>query len=158
MTGEPPSIADIEAQCEVLRSTLEQFEGIMGSADEKALREPPDEGAWSARDLLSHLLACQDVWSYSIYAMLLKEGAELPGFHPNAWMRLMDYQALLFQDIYAAFRMRRMDFLRILENRQEQDWMRSAVIGGRELTAFHQLRRMATHEQGHWEQIRSFLR
>jgi hypothetical protein len=43
-----------------------------------------------------------------------------------------------------------------MNDRHEQDWVHSAEIGGRNLAAFHQLRRMAAHEQGHWEQIPSF--
>ena len=36
--------------------------------DEARLRQPPDKKEWSALQILSHLRACDAVWTYSFHA------------------------------------------------------------------------------------------
>jgi hypothetical protein len=97
------------AQFKVLRGTLEHFGRLTKSLKGSARYQSPEAGSWSVHDVLSNLLSCQDVWTYSIYTMLLEDGASLPNVHPNDWMRMMDFQTLPFESIYSAFRSRRLD-------------------------------------------------
>ena len=113
----------------------------------------PEE--WSARDVLAHLRACADVFSWHIYVMLAVDNPTLPYVHPNNWMSIQGYTLLSFADNLASFKLNRQHLLRKLSSLTLQEWQRTGIIKERNHTVFGEARRMALHEEGHFKQLAS---
>lgn len=136
---------------------LEEMVTCLGEMSERVgdaeLARPGGSGDWSVLQNLAHICACQDVWAYSIYAMLSVEDPELFPLHPRKMAATMKYDQLSFSDLFSTFRGGREELLRILNVLPESEWQRKAIIGGRQHSVFSQVRRMAKHDLDHWEQI-----
>lgn len=48
-------------------------------------------GEWLIVAILAHLRACDDVWSCSIYAMLVQDNPLLAAIHPRQWVKVTPY-------------------------------------------------------------------
>ena len=145
--------ADIPQYLKVLKETVTRLADIAEHMEDVKLAKPPLEGEWSILQILAHICACQDVWAYSIYAMLSVEDPELLHLHPRKLAATMKYHKLSFSDLFAHFRSGRVMLLHVLHNLTEGNWQRGARIEGRQHSVFSQVRRMAIHETDHWEQI-----
>jgi hypothetical protein len=140
-----------------LENTIIRLEEISAQMDDSELAESSIEGEWSILQILAHICACQDVWAYSIYAMLSVKDPELFPVHPRQMAAMMKYDELSFSDLFSHFRSGRKQLLRILHSLTEQKWQQKARISGRYHSVFSQVRRMALHEADHWEQIDTSL-
>ncbi len=146
----PQAIQDI---LNILAETPERFAAASQGLTLEQLHHQPDSKSWSMNDILAHLRACADVWGLDIQRMLVDETPTLPAVHPRTRLQETDYPTLNFQVSLNAFTEQRKSLLNTLKGLNSGNWSRSALIGGRTQTVFSQARRIALHEQGHWEQI-----
>jgi hypothetical protein len=79
-----------------LENTIIRLEEISAQMDDSELAESSIEGEWSILQILAHICACQDVWAYSIYAMLSVKDPELFPVHPRQMAAMMKYDELSF--------------------------------------------------------------
>lgn len=141
-----------------LGETLERIKETTAGQSPAVLNRVPGSKEWSAVDILAHLRACADLWTYSIYAMLSIDHPELQEIHPRQWQRVLGYANLDFYKSYEAFHIQRQQLLSILKTLPVDGWQRSALIGSRKHTIYSQARRLDQHEQNHCQQIeRLFL-
>ncbi len=151
------TLPEIEKYLQLLEETPQRLLKSTKSADEMRLQQRTAKEQWSVNDILAHLRACADVWGDSIDAMLAEEHPTVPYRHPRQWIKKTDYPELPFHESLKAFTAQRKQLLKILKRLSLEDWSRTATIQGREHTVFTQVRRMATHENVHCEQIESLL-
>lgn len=144
---------DIEKFLAILSENPSRIVTCTAGASESVLREPPRERQWSVAEILAHLRACQDLWSFSIYAMLAENLPTLPLLDERKWAHTTAYAVLPFNDSFQAFVLHRIELVGVLRRLPFEAWSRSADIGGRTHTIFSQVRRMAFHELEHVEQI-----
>ena len=121
------------------------------------LNQPLSDGEWSLKEILGHLRSCADVWSYSVYAMLVEPEPALPRLHPRQWNKIMKYELIDYQASLIAYQQQRLEFLAVLNRLDTRDWERGAEIDGRRHTVYSQIRRMAKHELNHLDQIRALV-
>jgi hypothetical protein len=151
------SQADIDRWITVLSDTCGLLTQL-GSSLEKGSKEPSPSGKeWSPSQILAHLQACQEIWGYSIYAMLIGDDPELQYFHLRDWVRARRYQQAGYEDLLRSFTQARKDLLRTLQSLKAEDWLKSGRIEGRVHTVYSQARRMAKHELEHADQLGAFL-
>jgi hypothetical protein len=62
-------------------------------------------------DVLSHLRACQDLWAFSIYAMLSQDNPELPLLDERRWVKTRRFRDLAFRTSLQAYSMEREELL-----------------------------------------------
>jgi uncharacterized damage-inducible protein DinB len=124
---------------------------------EEALKTAPGEKSWSAAEILAHLRACADVWTYSIYAMLAEDTPTLADINERKWAKVTGYAALPFSRSLEAFSLQREALLQALNSLPPDSWGRPALILGRRHTVFTQARRMAKHEAEHCDQVEALL-
>lgn len=117
------------------------------------LAAPPSPKAWSAVEILAHLRACEELWSYSIYAMLSQENPALELLDERRWAKVTRYSTLGWSESLQTFTLRRTELLRVLGDLTAEQWARTANIAGRNHSIFSQTRRMVLHEAEHCEQI-----
>jgi hypothetical protein len=151
------SRSEIEMLMAILKKTPMQMARHTEGLNQERLGRAPAAGEWSVIEVLAHLQACQEVWSYTIYAMLAFDQPTLALIHPRKWARIAGYERLSFHKCLQAFTLRREALLEALNRLDPTGWERQARIGNRVHSIFSQARRMALHEAGHCEQIENIL-
>jgi hypothetical protein len=145
--------SEIEKYLTLLEETPKRIELSLAGLDASRLSLAPGLRQWSGVEILAHLRACEDLWSYSIYAMLAETQPILALLDERRWAKTTGYASLDFQTSFEIFKLKRAELLRVLRNLSEESWSRSATIEGRSHTVFSQARRMALHEQEHCSHI-----
>lgn len=141
----------------MLEETIRRISALTGELTDEQLALSPGKREWSAVEILAHVRACNDVWTYSIYAMLSEDNPALPLLDERRWAKVTRYSTLGFHQSFQAFTMSRRELLHILRALSEASWQRVCNIGGRTHNVFSQVRRMALHEQEHCEQMEKML-
>jgi len=151
--------AQITTYLQTLRETPQRIASLTAGLDESRLHAARAPGEWSVVDILAHLRGCADVWSYSIYAMLILDNPELAYIHPRAWAKKQDYATVRFAENFQAFAVGRQNLLRILAGLSFDEWDRSARFIGKAntYTVFGETMRMALHEFDHWQQLETTI-
>jgi len=147
------TLTEIDEYLKLLEATPRRLMKSTKSVGESRLQQRTQKESWSVNDILAHLRSCADVWGDSIERMLAEENPTVPYRHPRQWIKKTDYPELLFHESLQAFTAQRKKLLKALKRLSFEDWSRAATIQGREHTVFTQVRRMATHENVHCEQI-----
>jgi hypothetical protein len=58
---------------------------------------------------VAHLRGADDVWSHTVYALLMHACPTLPLLHPRDWAKTARYASLDFHSSYQAFALKRAD-------------------------------------------------
>ena len=127
--------------------------------DEARLRMAPAPDEWSVVEIMAHVRGCAEVWSYSIYAMLVLDNPELTFFHPRDWSKKLGYASLPFAENFQAYKLGRDNLVRILDGLPFEAWGRSARFTGKTnpYTVFGETLRMARHELDHCQQLETMF-
>jgi hypothetical protein len=149
--------AEIEKYLNLLTELPQRISKATHGTDDAHLQFNANEKTWSVNDILAHLRSCADVWGDSVEAMLAEDNPKVPYRHPRQWIKKTNYLKLSFQESFRAFQAQRKKFVKALKGLSFEDWSRAAIIKGREHTVFTQVRRMATHEREHVEQMEALL-
>lgn len=143
---------NIEKFLEMLVDNVARIEMDTAKLDDDQLAQGKD-GEWSVAEILAHIRGCDDVWTTTIYQMLMVEKPELPEMDPRVWRDKMGYADLEFSESFVVFQLKRYELFRVLTRLDFEDWQRDCVIGGNTHTVYSQVRRMALHEARHCDDI-----
>ena len=144
--------SNIEKFLEMLVDNVARIEMYTARlAEDQINRSPQNE--WSIAQIFAHLRACDDVWTSTIYQMLVADKPALLNIHPRDWAKRMQYEELEFAESFTLFQMKRYELFRLLTSLDFEDWQRGCVIDGRSHTVYSQIRRMALHEAQHCDDI-----
>jgi len=149
---------EIETYLKLLAETPRRIASVSRGIENAQLQRRIEKEPWSVNDILAHLRSCADVWGKTIQEMLIKDNPTLPYVHPRQWIKKTNYPELDFHISLQAFTSQRKGLLKLLKNLALEDWSRTSMIKRREHTVFTQVRRMATHENVHCEQIQEMLK
>jgi hypothetical protein len=121
------------------------------------LRASPDDGGWSANEVLAHLRACADVWGDCIAAMLAQDTPTIRAIDPRTWIKRTDYREQGFLPSLQAFATQRTGLLAVLAPLAPEGWSRAATVTGAgkvlERTVLFYARWLAVHERPHLKQM-----
>lgn len=145
--------AEIKKYLALLPETPRRLAAVTNGKSETELTAKSGPKVWSVVETLAHLRACEELWSYSIYAMLSEEHPTLALPDERRWAKVMGYAMEDFAASFQTFTLRRSILTRVLTPLTVEGWSRSADISGRNHTVFSQVRRMVLHEQEHLSQI-----
>jgi hypothetical protein len=149
--------AEIEKYLAMLAETPRCIAACSSAVVPSQLTTAPGPREWSALEILAHLRACDDAWSYSIYAMLTQEQPTLTLPDERRWSKVLGYASQDFQLSLQTFSLKRAELIAVLQGLEAEAWNRTANIEGRTHSVFSQARRMALHEQAHCNQIEALL-
>jgi hypothetical protein len=148
---------EIERSLQWIAETPGSLRNATRGIDDAFLQSSSAKSSWSVNDILAHLRACADIWTFSIYAMLAASEPALPDINERKWAKVTGYTDVSFSESLQAFSIQRENLLRVLNNLSLESWDKSAMIFGRKHTIFTQVRRMAKHEQEHLNQMAGLL-
>jgi hypothetical protein len=151
------SPAEIERILAELEGTPGRLTDLTSGMRDDVLHNAPDNKSWSAAEILAHLRACADNWTYSIYAALAENTPELTDINERKWARVTGYARLPFERSLQAFALQREELLYVLKTLMAEGWERPVIISGRRHTVFSQARRLAKHEAKHCIQMESVM-
>jgi hypothetical protein len=118
---------------------------------------PPAPGEWSARDVLAHLRACDDVWGRCIAVILNEDRPTIRAINPRTWIAQTDYLELPFAVSLQAFATQRVKLVDLLGPLPAEAWERKATVTGAgrplERTTYSYASGLAIHERPHLKQI-----
>jgi DinB superfamily len=143
----------------ILEETPKRIAASTAGMTKAQLRTAPGPRAWSAVEILAHLRACDDLWTFSLYAMLAepRQRPALPRLDERRWARARGYARLEFGPSLKAFTLARAELLGTLRGLPEEAWSLTADIGGRNHSVFSQVRRLALHEVEHRGQFEALI-
>jgi hypothetical protein len=147
----------IEQILTMLADAPARLAGITEGLPPAQLLDPPEPGAWSARDVLAHLRACADMWGQYILQILSEDRPTIKAVNPTTWIKQTDYRELEFQPSLQAFTTQRAELLAVLKPLAPEAWSRTATVTGagkpRERTVYTYAQWLANHEHSHFKQI-----
>jgi hypothetical protein len=126
------------------------------------LRTAPEDGEWTAVEILAHLRSCADVWGSCIVTILAEDHPTIRATNPTTWIKNTNYPDLEFQPSFQAFTTQRAELLTRLEPLAPEDWLRGATVTGAgkplERTVQFYAQWLAKHERSHLKQFRQLVR
>jgi hypothetical protein len=152
-----PTPKEINLHVAQLADTPTTIRKIIASLSADDLKWSPSPKDWSVVEVLAHLRACADAWSYSIYAMLTENQPVVPLIDERRWAKTLGYATLSFEESMNVFTIQREDLLRVLRSLDTEQWERTCQIVGRNHSVFSQTRRMALHEVEHYQQFQALV-
>jgi hypothetical protein len=159
--GEVVAASEIGDLLRVLADTPERLESLSRGMSVERLHLSPNEGAWSANEILAHLRACADVWGGSIQSMIERDQPTLRYVSPRTWIRKTSYPSQPFSESLQAFATQRRELVRALGALEPADWARGATFTGttrgRGQTIQSYVERIVAHELEHCDQFQATL-
>ena len=153
----PEKTLTIEQVLTMLAQTPPRITAFTADLLPDQLRTAPNEGEWSANDVLAHLRSCADMWGNCIAAILAEDHPTIRAVNPRTWVKHTDYPELEFGPSFHSFAAQRAALLALLEPLPHESWSRGATVTGAgkvlERTVFFYARWLAQHEQAHIKQI-----
>lgn len=147
----------IDQVLNLLAETPRRIEALSVSLSTAQLHTPPNQGEWSANDILAHLRACADVWGKCIVEIATREKPVIRAINPRTWIKKTDYPQQKFRTSLHVFAAQRADLLAFLESLAPESWSRTATITGAgkplERTTGFYAEWLATHERTHVKQL-----
>ncbi len=127
----------------------------------KQLKTIPEEGKWTAVELLAHLRSCADVWGNCIATIRAEDHPTIRAINPRTWVKSTNYPDLEFQQSFNAFITQRADLLALLESFAPDEWRRGATVTGAgkplERTVQFYAQWLAKHERSHLNQFKRIV-
>ncbi len=147
----------IEQILTLIAETPPRIAALTAGLTSAQLHTTPNQGEWSANDVLAHTRSCADVWGSCIAEMLAQDIPTIRAVDPRTWIKKTDYPEQDFRPSLHAFATQRTDLLAVLESLPSEGWSRSATVteAGKvlERTVLSYAQWLARHERPHIKQI-----
>ena len=141
----------------MLAATPQRIAALSAGLRPAQLRAAPNQGEWSANEVIAHLRACADMWGGAIIAIISQDHPTLRAINPRTWLKKTDYLEQKFPDSLRVFATQRAALLAILEPLAPKGWSRAATVTGAgkplERTVLFYAQWTARHERPHLKQI-----
>jgi len=113
-----------------MRSQIEALDVLLDRVPPERETYRYDEGKWSIRELVGHLIDGERVFGYRALCIARGETQNLPGFDQNAYMPNAPYEHVELEDLLSEFRLVRLSNIAMLRSLEEAAWMRTGTANG----------------------------
>jgi len=142
----------------VLRETLVELERVLEGVSEQELRTEPEAGAWSPRDVFSHLADSDLVTGVRVRMIVTQDRPALVGYDQDAWTARFGQQDPTARETIERWQALRRANLRVYESLSDAEWQRVGVHSERGAeSALLTTRLQAGHDRMHLDQIKRGL-
>jgi glutamate/tyrosine decarboxylase-like PLP-dependent enzyme len=154
----PPAAAEIETLLETLAAGPDWIEALLRGVSPAAADTRPSTDEWSAREIVAHLRASDDLLAGRITQALVREGTPFAELDERRWAEVAGYHAMSLGELLRGLRVRRAELVSQLRRLTPDDWTRA---GQHELSGPLSVSTLANwiarHEQGHRAQVEAAL-
>lgn len=118
------------------------------------VRQPEEDGKWSATDVVQHLADAEIVWGYRIRLVVAGDRPPLGGWDQDRWAERLRYDAVAMTDALEDFAAARRATLRLLRRLPPEAFERVGVHAERGAESVRQLLELwAGHDLLHLQQL-----
>ena len=123
--------------------------------DERALRQRPDDGDWSLKEIAAHMRDAEDLALKQMSAIIERRRGALPTWDVDLLPHERDYRNQSLDNLLAGFRALRRETTQLLWSITDSDWNTAANHPYRgEVTLGEIARELAQHDLEHLWQVR----
>src|SRR5882762_87275 len=138
----------------VLRSQLDELDGLLGGVTPERETYAYAEGKWSIRELTGHLIDAERVFGYRAFCIARGESRNLPGFDEKEYLLRAPYNQIDLVDLLSELRLARLSNIAMLRNLDEQAWMRIGTANENQVSVRALAFIMAGHARHHMGVLR----
>jgi len=143
---------------DVLRSTPEHVESLLGKASPDQIGQPESAGKWSMGEVVQHLADSELVFSFRLRMVLAHDRPQLMGYDQDLWASRLRYSESDWKEALALFAVVRRANVRLVERASRADLQRVSVHVERgEESVEHMIKLYAGHDLLHIRQLERIL-
>ena len=143
---------------EQVRATGRDLVSLVSGVTDDHLERRPDEGEWSAREVIGHLADAELAYAMRLRLMVAQDRPRLTWYDEDAWVERfgpLDEDARV---ALARWRALRDANVRLFESLAEEEWQRGGIHDTDGMLSVETIvKRMVTHDRTHLDQIRAAL-
>jgi uncharacterized damage-inducible protein DinB len=149
---------DAKSLCDRLNAAARDLTYLLIPLDAEELRAVPDDGGWSAGQIMAHVKAGDDIITARVAMLLTHPGAVFQDFDVDAWALIADYAHAPADDTLMALQRHRAELVRALRALPDEAWQIHATHETRgDLTLRDLVLSFVAHEEEHIAQLRDLL-
>ena len=145
-------------QLEQVRATGRDLVSLVSGVSDDHLERRPDEGEWSAREVIGHLADAELAYAMRLRLVVAQDRPHLTWYDEEAWVERfgpLDEDARV---TLARWRALRDANVRLFESLADEEWARGGIHDTDGLLTVETIaKRMVAHDRNHLDQIRSAL-
>ena len=122
---------DIVSQCATQRDEIEKLLGGI-APDLETYRY--EEGKWSAKEVIGHLIDTERVFAYRTIVFARNDSTPQAGFEQDDWVRETDFDSQKMSDLTSQFLVNRNAYLWMLQSLDDGVWTRSGTASDCQFT------------------------
>jgi uncharacterized damage-inducible protein DinB len=143
------ALVDGEDALSVLRRQGAEIETFFASLEPDELGYRYEEGKWSLKEVLGHLMDAERVFLTRALAFSRQDSAEMPGFDENDYVREAGFDSRSIENLLAEFRGLRASTLAFFEGLSSEQQRREGVANGSRCSVRAFAWILAGHERHH---------
>lgn len=137
-----------------LAQTPAQLASIVTAQKQASLVARRAVDDWSADEILAHLRAADDILSYRVYALLVRDNPLLPALDERSWAVIAGYDKMDFFGSLTTFTARRAELVTALQRLPLNAWQRTGVHDANgPFTLWTLVQHLVAHEEEHCQQL-----
>ncbi|MBX3016053.1 MAG: DinB family protein [Caldilineaceae bacterium] len=127
---------------------------LLRSKPQSALTKAAHPDEWSAMTIVAHLRAADDILSYRIYAVLVRDTPLLPALEERTWAAVAGYTTMDLFSSLTTFAARRTELVAALQRLPPAAWERTGIhdVTG-PFSLWTLVEKLVTHEEEHCQQV-----
>jgi hypothetical protein len=138
----------------VLRSQMDELDLLLGRVEPQQETFRYDEGKWSIREIVGHLIDGERVFGYRAFCIARGEKQNLPGFDQNDYMLTAPYHHIELDDLLSELRLIRLGNIAMFRTLNEESWSRFGTANENQITVRAIAFGMAGHVRHHMNVLR----
>lgn len=153
-----PTTADIEDLLSRLEDTPGRYAHLLRGRDEALLTARPGADDWSAREILAHVRAGDDLLTGRIYVILVRENPPFLEVNERRWDEIAGYVEYPLDLLLDSYALRRRELVLTLRRIGLSDWKRTGEHAKRgRMTVYTIAKHISDHEIEHLTQLEGVL-
>lgn len=138
----------------VLRSELDDLDVLLERVPKDKETYAYEEGKWSIRQLIGHLIDGERVFGYRAFCIARGEKQNLPGFEQDDYLQTAPYNNIDLEDLLSEMRLVRLSNIAMFRTLDEEAWQRVGLANNNEVTVRAIAFIMAGHVRHHMNILR----
>jgi hypothetical protein len=139
---------------DALASQPTQLQDLVTGLPEDKGRFAYDEGKWSIKDVLSHLIDGERMFAYRLFRVSRGDATPIEGFEQDGYIENAHANSRSFADLLDEFSLLRRANLMLIKNLTDEGWMRVGTANNARISARALIYIMAGHIDHHLRILR----
>jgi hypothetical protein len=153
-----PTVADVTDLLERLEDAPARYATLLRGRDEVTLSARPDPESWTAREILAHVRAGDDLLTGRVYIVLVRENPPFMEVNERRWDEIAGYVEYPLDLLLDSYALRRRELLLTLRRIAPTDWKRTGEHAKRgRMTVYTIVKHISDHEREHLAQLEATL-